>query len=342
MISHDIFYPQHNNVAEQPQKPLSKKQLSLMFYEPPSQFRHMVSKPLVARHSGHDFDSLSSTDCDQTLSDSSSASSMRSESSEEPTVHHRRILNEKNNRRRLDDIVKSIRKNTTRHNSSNNNIRINDIFKSITKNTIKIRKSSKVNLLKKKSIHQLERLPSQEISYYSPNHLMVNRERAMAPGGLDPLYRSWYLDALAHAHVVDLAETCELEVVPNLESLLGSSSSSSNKENQNQEQVLVGQNVQRGTSIRQMHESVMNSSGVDSRRSNILRPTFTEFGMATALGRRDGKLYMVQLFQGGGSGIAINDQEEDGDDAEQPSKEFEQEENLKEQEEEEEFFCWNN
>jgi uncharacterized protein YkwD len=320
MISHDIFYLQYNDVAEQPQKPLSKKQLSLMSYEPPSQWRHMVPG-----HSGYDFDSLSST----------SSASMRSASSDKSPSDQRRVssLHDKSNRRRLYDIMKSIRKNTTKHNSSNNNIRIHDIFKSITKKNVTIKKSSEVNFSKKKSIHQLESTKSRNIipetSYYSSNHRMVNRERAMAPGGgLKPLYRSWYMDALAHAHVVDLAETGELKVVSNLESLLGSSSSN-NKENQNQEQVLVGQNVQRGTSIRQMHESVMNSSGADSRRSNILRPTFTEFGMATALGR-DGKLYMVQLFRGGEGGKGDNDDDEQLQNYEHVVTTIE---------EEEEFFC---
>jgi uncharacterized protein YkwD len=357
MISHDIVYPQHNNVAEQPQKPLSKKQLSLMSYEPPAQFCHMLVSKTHHKNQHYDFYSLSSTDCDETLSyssPSSSTSSIRSESSEEPppppSDQRRTILNEKSNRRRLDDIMKSIRKITPTHNPSNNNyVRLDDIFTPITKKAaVKINKLSRVNLLKKKSVHQLYITKSRnaipQTSYYSSNHLMVNRARAMAPGVvLNPLYRSRYLDFLAQAHAADLAENCELQVVPNLESLLLSTSKKEDAVNQNANAnaaLVVGQNVQRGTSIRQMHESVMNSSGQDSRRSNILRPTFSEFGMATALGR-DGKLYMVQLFRGGRYGIVVvnNNDPEDDDDAEQPSNEFEQEGNLKEKEEEEVFYC---
>ena len=57
----------------------------------------------------------------------------------------------------------------------------------------------------------------------------------------------------------------------------------------------VGENVQRGPNIRQMHESAMKRGSTS--RGNILRGAYSEFGMATALGK-DGKLYMVQLFRG--------------------------------------------
>lgn len=360
IILQDI-YRQHKDFAEQPQKPLSQKQISLMFYEPPAQFHHLLAlraslqnnsshiisssmEPstlkTLAHHNHRHFESLSSsTECDQTLADSSSASSMRSddeeqsESLEKPRSDHTmRILNKKSIRR-LGDIIKSIRTSTLNKQLSPTNIssdkkspiRLDDLFKSITKNTLKMEKSSKIILLKKKDIHRQDANSEKgsltilfpETSYYSSNHLMVNRERAMA-GGLNPLHRSWILDSLAQSHAADLADTCELQVLPNLESLFGLN-----------QVLVVGQNVQRGVNIRQMHASVMNSSGMDSRRSNILQKAFTEFGMATALGK-DGKLYMVQLFRG----IGVNQE-----DHSEKQKELQKEQEETPKEEEEEFFC---
>jgi len=63
----------------------------------------------------------------------------------------------------------------------------------------------------------------------------------------------------------------------------------------------VGENVLRGTSVRQMHRDTVlgqndgNSSTTTNARANLLSPVFDEFGMATAKDRRE-RLYMVQLF----------------------------------------------
>jgi uncharacterized protein YkwD len=58
----------------------------------------------------------------------------------------------------------------------------------------------------------------------------------------------------------------------------------------------VGENIQRGASIRAMHKEAM--ADLDSIPAiNILCESFTHFGMGTAVGK-DGRLYMVQLFGG--------------------------------------------
>jgi uncharacterized protein YkwD len=125
------------------------------------------------------------------------------------------------------------------------------------------------------------RLPDPGI--FSNNHILVNRERVLR--GLSKLNRSRFLDSMAHSHAVDLAQDENLvhsvNVLADLQRQLGSNE--------------VGENVQRGPNIRQMHESAMNRGSTS--RGNILRGAYVEFGMATALGK-DGKLYMVQLFRG--------------------------------------------
>lgn len=128
--------------------------------------------------------------------------------------------------------------------------------------------------------------------FFSNNHVMVNRERALL--NIKPLHRSQYLDALALSHALDLADDDDccgssklvhsVETLPELRRLLGN-------------RMEVGENVQRGASIRAMHHTAMQSDS--SRRRNIVREAYTEFGMATALGKKDGLLYMVQLFRGG-------------------------------------------
>jgi hypothetical protein len=135
--------------------------------------------------------------------------------------------------------------------------------------------------------------------FFSNNHVMMNRERSLI--GIKTLHRSRYLDFLALSHAVDLAEDCQgvshsVENLSDLQSLLNCK--------------IVGENVQCGSSIREMHANAMKSRSDtsslrdnvdnvdDGRWRNILREAYTEFGMATALGKKDGKLYMVQLFRG--------------------------------------------
>jgi hypothetical protein len=64
----------------------------------------------------------------------------------------------------------------------------------------------------------------------------------------------------------------------------------------------VGENIQRGASVQEMHCMSLKEGTLNCR--NILRGSYLEFGMGTAMGRRhdddddNNKLYMVQLFRG--------------------------------------------
>jgi uncharacterized protein YkwD len=141
------------------------------------------------------------------------------------------------------------------------------------------------SILKKRNKDDREqqmRLPDPGI--FSNNHILVNRERVVR--GLSKLHRCRLLDEMAQQHAARLARdevlVHSVAELSDLQRLLGSQE--------------VGENVQRGPNIRQMHESAMNRGSTS--RGNILRPAYVEFGMATALGPQDGKLYMVQLFRG--------------------------------------------
>eukprot|EP00977_Amphora_coffeiformis_P011164 scaffold2671_cov167-Amphora_coffeaeformis.AAC.2 len=124
--------------------------------------------------------------------------------------------------------------------------------------------------------------------YFSSNHVLVNRERAIA--GVPPLQRCIRLDTLARQHAHDMARQLAVH-----------SSVNSIEELQDKLQAArVGENTWRGSSIRTMHQEMMRD-GPDQRspycRHNLLAPGFTQFGMGTAVGT-DGKLYLVQLFAG--------------------------------------------
>jgi uncharacterized protein YkwD len=111
---------------------------------------------------------------------------------------------------------------------------------------------------------------------------MVNelRNEYYAP----PLERSRSLDDLAKAHANYMAKTQRLvhtvEDGEDLKELLGSD--------------IVGENVQRGTSILNMHLSSIQDGSMHMR--NLVSRQFKQFGMGTALGD-DGKLYMCQVFR---------------------------------------------
>jgi uncharacterized protein YkwD len=157
--------------------------------------------------------------------------------------------------------------------------------------------------------------------FYSSNHVMVNHERALF--NVPPLRRSRYLDALALSHALDLASyeneykssgnnnklPHSVETLPELRRLLsGGGGGGGNSSSPTPTRKEVGGNVQCGVSIRAMHQAamMMQESGEDDdddddggkRRRNILREAYTEFGMATARSKKDGLLYMVQLFRG--------------------------------------------
>jgi len=143
----------------------------------------------------------------------------------------------------------------------------------------------------------LDHHPPLRMDAFCNNHVLVNRARRSA-GDLQPLTRSRRLDALARVH----ADTCarQRRVGP----LARHSEELRLRMGRGNTVTVVGENVQRGTSVRQMHAATMKGEVDDARqkqdccgggRANILSPAFDEFGMATAKDK-DGKLYLVQLF----------------------------------------------
>ena len=129
--------------------------------------------------------------------------------------------------------------------------------------------------------NRIRSLPSP--GYFSSNHVLVNRERALA--GLKPLKRCVRLDELARRHAAHMAET--QNVTPSVADVQELQAKLQSHR--------VGENTLRGDSIRTIHAEMMKSSA--PCRANVLAPAFTMFGMGTALGK-DGKLYLVQLFAG--------------------------------------------
>lgn len=138
------------------------------------------------------------------------------------------------------------------------------------------KQQQKEKLKKKKS-------PLPDTWYYSSNHILVNRERALS--GLTQLRRVRMLDDVARFHAQDMAE----------EQRLFHSVDSADALRRKLKSKFTGENVQRGSSIREMHKNMMN--GGRKSKENILSMKFTEFGMGTAKGE-DGRLYMVQCFRG--------------------------------------------
>lgn len=119
--------------------------------------------------------------------------------------------------------------------------------------------------------------------YFSSNHILVNRERALE--GLPQLKRCRFLDDIARFHAQDMADAKKIfHSVQTIQELQAKTYSD-----------VCGENIQRGKTIRRMHDSMMAER--KKSRKNILSPNFLEFGMGTAKDS-DGKLYMVQIFRG--------------------------------------------
>ena len=119
--------------------------------------------------------------------------------------------------------------------------------------------------------------------YYSSNHILVNQERAKRT--VAPLTRMRGLDEIARFHAQQMATTNKLHHL-DLESLRHALKDLNCRR--------VGANVQRGESIRSIHDVMMNAL---SNKNNILDRRFTHMGMGTALGQ-DGQLYLCQIFRG--------------------------------------------
>ena len=111
---------------------------------------------------------------------------------------------------------------------------------------------------------------------------LIDDERAIR--GLGSLKRSSSLEHLALQHVTRMAKRTKVchsvDSLPALQKKLQST--------------LVGENVQSGNSVVEMHHFAM--AGQDTSRSNILGAEFTQVGVAVCKGR-DSQMYMCQLFR---------------------------------------------
>jgi uncharacterized protein YkwD len=113
---------------------------------------------------------------------------------------------------------------------------------------------------------------------------LINIERNQR--GLQPLRSSDYLCSLAKSHATVMAEHGMLgHSVENLVDLQLHLRSND-----------VGENIQSGSSIKNMHVCAMKEG--TSNRMNILRESYLEYGCGSAVSEDDGKLYQVQLFRG--------------------------------------------
>jgi uncharacterized protein YkwD len=115
------------------------------------------------------------------------------------------------------------------------------------------------------------------------NHHLINTSRISH--SLQPLRRTVHLDSAAKAHAHSMADR----------RMLFHSVNSIKELRDKLQSFHAGENVQRGTSILQMHQECMSpKSGF--LRANILSRDFDEMGMGTAVGT-DGIVYLVQVFR---------------------------------------------
>lgn len=122
--------------------------------------------------------------------------------------------------------------------------------------------------------------------YFSSNHVMINQERTKRV--IAPLTRLSELDAIAREHAAAMAERGQL-----FHSQPQELHAKFNNDNQRFSR-RMGENVARGTSIREIHQQMMK---VRTDKHNILHRRYTHMGMATARGK-DGQLYLCQVFRG--------------------------------------------
>jgi uncharacterized protein YkwD len=127
------------------------------------------------------------------------------------------------------------------------------------------------------------RLP--QTGHYSSNHVMVNQERIKRNAA--PLIRMRELDELARVQAQAMAKRG---------SLFHAMSPQQVRESlQDRPCRRLGENVAKGKTIREMHQSMMETT---SQKNNIMDRRFTHMGMGTAAHAADGDLYMCQLFRG--------------------------------------------
>jgi uncharacterized protein YkwD len=126
-------------------------------------------------------------------------------------------------------------------------------------------------------------------------HQIVNQSRSQY--NLKPLHRSAALDALALAHAQCMAQRQVVFHSVNSVAALQQKLCSHH----------VGENVQRGTSIQQIHHDCMSDPAQEDSfiRRNVLSTSFDEMGMGTAFGR-DGIMYLCQVFRSSNESSAID------------------------------------
>jgi uncharacterized protein YkwD len=123
------------------------------------------------------------------------------------------------------------------------------------------------------------RLPG--TSYYSSNHIMVNRERTKRK--IAPFVRMAELDGIAREHAEAMAK----------ENRKFHSDPSSLQMKLRQPARRLGENLAKGGTIREIHREMMVTP---SDANVILSSHYTHFGMATAKAS-DGELYLCQIFR---------------------------------------------
>lgn len=132
-----------------------------------------------------------------------------------------------------------------------------------------------------KLIERRKELP--DTWYYSSNHVLVNQERTNRT--IAPLIRQTHLDEIARIHAEQMASNKQVQHL-SLEALHIALEGTSYHR--------LGINVQKGSSIRRIHEKMMQSQ---SNKNNITDRRYTHMGMATAVDA-DGVLYLCQVFRG--------------------------------------------
>jgi uncharacterized protein YkwD len=124
--------------------------------------------------------------------------------------------------------------------------------------------------------------PSDQVTTESAYHLI---DRTRRKHRLHALQRSDQLHELARHHAERMAKdqaVCHsVSNIQELQTLLDSA--------------MVGENIQRGKSATELHQTAMATLQVN--RQNVLGMDFCEYGVAAVRGRDDGMIYMCQYFR---------------------------------------------
>lgn len=134
-----------------------------------------------------------------------------------------------------------------------------------------------------KVMARCNKLPSTD--YFSSNHIMVNEERIKRM--IAPLSRLRELDEMARRHAEEMAKS---------QSLYHSDPATITNQFHRPFR-RMGENVSRGSNLRNIHTNMMVTTEQRPDRYNILHRCYTHMGMGTAKGE-DGQLYLCQIFRG--------------------------------------------